>query len=163
MHASSNFVAILKGKKKDRKIAAKCLQQYADDEFEDDQKIVFEETYELVWLDDIVDVFSKIAKKAPDLQFAVFGYVDCSENSGEFMDFGIICQDGSMAAYSSDWEGYDDIEFNEDGDAEECYGRCDRFIEMEELDVEDIDAAFDEMCQAIKDREWADIGEIEID
>ena len=163
MHASSNFVVLLQGTKKDRKIAMKHLQQFAEEDFEDDKKIVFEETYELVWFNDIVDEFVKIAKKAPDLNFAVSGYVDCSENSGEFMDFGIICKGGSMISYSSDWDGYDDVEFDEDGDADECYGRYDRFLEMEELDVSDIDMAFDEMCENIQEQEWIDVSEVDFD
>ena len=136
MHASSNFVALFNGSKKDRKVAIKRLQQFADEELEDDVKVIFEETYEIVWLDDIIEAFTKIVEMAPKLDFAVSGYVDCSENSGEFMDFGIICKDGAMTVYSSDWEGYDDVEFNENGDADECYGRYDRFLEMQDLDVE---------------------------
>ena len=163
MHASSNFVVILQGKKNDRKRAKEYLQQFSEEEFEDDKKLIFEETYELVWFHDIVDEFAKIAKEAPDMNFAVSGYVDCSENSGEFMDFGIIYKGGVMVSYSSDWEGYDDVEFDEDGDAEECYGRYDRFLEMEELDVSDIDAALEQMCQEIQEKEWIDIGEVELD
>ena len=163
MHASSNFVVLLQGKREDRNIALKYLQQFSEDGFEDDKKLIFEETYEIVWLDDIIDAFAKIVAKAPNLNFAVSGYVDCSENSGEFMDFGIICKEGVMTVYSSDWEGYDDVEFDENGDADECYGRYDRFVEMEELDVGDIDAAFEEMCQEIKEKDWVNIDEVEFE
>lgn len=161
MHASSNFVVILQGKKKDRDVAVKYLQQFSEEEFADDKKIVFEETYEIVWLEDIIEEFAKMAKIASNLNFAVSGHVDCSENSGEFMDFGIICKDGAMTVYSSGWDGYDDVKFDEDGDADECYGRYDRFLEMEELGVSDIDTAFEEMCETILEKEWPNVEEVE--
>lgn len=151
---------MLKGPSKQRNKAAKILQNYADDELSGQSKIIFEETYELVWLENIITVFAEIAKSAPDLDFAVNGYVDCSENSGEFMDFGLIRKDGLLTIYSADWSGYDDVEIDEDGDADDCYGRYDRFMEMQELDEDDIELAFDEMCDNITSREWLNIEEL---
>lgn len=163
MHASSNFVVIWKGSKKDRKTANEILQEYFDDELEDVQKLIFEETYELVWLEDIIETFVEIAESVPKLNFAVSGYVDCSENSGEFMDFGIIYKNGKLTTYSSDWVTYDDIEINEESEEDECFGRYDRFLEMQELDIDDINSMFKEVCRDIKDMEWSNVDTIEIE
>ena len=163
MHASSNFVVIWKGSKKDRKTANEMLQEYFDDELEDKQKLIFEETYELVWLEDIIDAFNEIAETVPKLNFVVSGYIDCSENSGEFMDFGIIYKNVKLTTYYSDWLTYDDIEINEDGEEEECFGRCDRFLEMQEADIDDINTTFKEICQEIKDKKWSNVEVIEIE
>ena len=154
MHASSNLVALFKGSDDDRRKAYKKLQNDFDESFEDGVRLVIEETYEVVWLEDIATVFVRIAKQIPELDFVVSGYVDCSENSGEFMDFGIIYQNGRLEIYSSDWEGYDDVDFDDDGDADDCYGRYDRFLELAEMDVEDTESSFQEMCQMIKEKDW---------
>jgi hypothetical protein len=162
MHASSNFIILVKGTTAQRKKVASFLEkEICDISTEDNQLFIVEETYEVVWIDDLAAMFKKLAKKIPQIEFVVSGYVDCSENSGEFMDFGLICKDGILTSYTSDWEGYDDVEFDEDGDADECYGRYDRFIEFEEIDTDDIDAAFDEMCQNIQGQEWVDVSEVE--
>lgn len=155
MHASSNFVVILNGSRKDRVKANEYIQEYYCDDLYDETKIIFEETYEIVWLEDIVSLFEKIAEEVPKLNFAVSGFVDCSENSGEFMDFGIIKKGERLTTYSSAWLGYDDMD--EDEDDLEHYSRDDRFMDAQELDEENIKEAFKEMVNMIKDQKWCDI------
>ena len=155
MHASSNFVILLDGKKKDREAVAKMLSEYLD-EAESNKKFVFEETYEVVWLEDIVSLCEEMANTAPDIKFVVSGYVDCSENSGEFMDFGIIYKNGKLTTYSSDWLGYDDLEQNEDGGLEESdeMGRYDRFLELQDLELDNVKEAMQFVIDDIKGRQW---------
>lgn len=156
MHASSNFIILLKGTTSARNKAVKFLEKQIEDiDTEDNQLITVEETYEVVWIEDLVDMFKKLAKKIPQVEFVVSGYVDCSENSGEFMDFGMIYEDDMLTICNSDWLGYD----NEDDDN----NREDKFFRHMNMTIVDIDESFDEICTEIKDVEWNTIDSVEID
>ena len=78
----------------------------------------------------------------------------CKRHCQGFKDTGGRCFCDDCDHSNDYWEGYDDVEFDEDGDADECYGRYDRFLEMQDLDVENVDSAFKEICEEIKEKEW---------
>jgi hypothetical protein len=106
-----------------------------------------------------------MVQAAPGIKLLAAGYVDCSENSGEFMDFGIIYKSGKLTVYSSDWEGYDDMTQDEDGEWEESgeMGREDKFMEMQDMDIDDIKEAMRTVISDIKEKKWLSKEVIEID
>jgi hypothetical protein len=104
MHASSNFVVLFNGEEEDLAPITKHLQEFVDVNILEDNRLVVEETYEIVWVEDIIDLFAETVRLSPNVELIVIGYVDCSENSGEIMDFALVYKDFKLETYSSDWK-----------------------------------------------------------
>lgn len=62
-----------------------------------------EETYDLVWFDDYVEIMSEFVRDEDCGDFEMEGCVDTSESAGEYMDFRIEYKDGNLTAAWSDW------------------------------------------------------------
>lgn len=72
----------------------------ADD---DTNEILIEETYRFVWVEDIYDLLCDVADNEKTVTFNCSGTVDCSENSGEYMDFAAIYDGKDVSLDSTDW------------------------------------------------------------
>ena len=68
-----------------------------------DNRILIDETYDVVDVDEIADFACAIIKLAPDSEFTISGMVDYSENSGEMQDFRIHYADKVLKTEFSDW------------------------------------------------------------
>ena len=72
--------------------------------FESDGSLNFEESYALVWYEDIVDVAKVLAGLCKGKTgFVIDGTVDTSESAGEYMDFYISFKDDVLSCESSPW------------------------------------------------------------
>ena len=116
MHAHSDYTIKLVGTEHDRKKAAAILGELLQENFDEAGFIEtgvaeIEETYEVVFFEDIVDMAERIAGAAANAELTINGTVDTSESAGEYMDFDISYKDGLMTTRSSDWYLYpDDVE-----------------------------------------------------
>ena len=116
MHAHSDYTIKLIGTEHDRKKAAAILGELLQENFDaagfvETGVAEIEETYEVVFFEDIVDMAERIAGAAANAELTIEGTVDTSESAGEYMDFDISCKAGQMTTRSSDWYLYpDDVE-----------------------------------------------------
>lgn len=146
MHTSSNFVVILNGEKEEIIPIQKHLQEFVDINILEDNRFSVEETYEVVRLEDIIDLFAETIRLSPNVELIVVGYIDCTENSGEIMDFAMVYKNLKLKTYSSDWKyaNYDD---------DEIYQMFDMYACNEELDDE---PDFKEIISEINNIGWCD-------
>ena len=71
-----------------------------------DNEISYEESYELAWVEEIVNVAAKIAKLCKGKTgFEISGRVDCSLTSGEYMDYKIVFKNDKLYAQNTCWYG----------------------------------------------------------
>ena len=113
MHAHSDYTIKLIGTEHDRKKAAAILGELLQENFDEAGFVEtgvaeIEETYEVVFFEDIVDMAERIAGAAANAELTIEGTVDTSESAGEYMDFDISCKAGQMTTRSSDWYLYPD-------------------------------------------------------
>lgn len=125
MHAHSTYTIKIDGSTEDIKKATAVLAIAFDDEsiFGKDS-IEIEETYQFVFVPDIVRLAELMATNAPTIScFTISGTVDTSESAGEYMDFIIKYENGSLSVQSSCWYliMYTD-EFNDYDEFCEVYG-----------------------------------------
>ena len=82
--------------------------------------ITIEETNQVVWLDDIVEMAKDAAKAANGItSFTIGGTIDDSESCGQYMDFLIEYKDNALTVQSSDWYYEAEMETEEDSDEKE--------------------------------------------
>lgn len=69
----------------------------------DNNEFKIEETYGVVFIEDVITFMKAIAKLSPDSAFTAKGCVDTSESAGEYMDFEITFKDMILTAKYSEW------------------------------------------------------------
>lgn len=150
MHANASYTIVAtKAEREELDKMAEVLAGSLSDDFEGENRETFlgsrkcqiDGTYRVVWLEDIVDLCARMAKSALNCEFSVSGTVDCSETSGEFMDFSISYQNRMLTVSSSEWyyevwlgefESYSEY-LDEYGDDSDCISEDDfeRLMENE--------------------------------
>lgn len=105
MGAFANYTIRLTGTESE---IVKATEVLADQLLEDDligkDFITIEETNQVVWLDDIVEMAKDAAKAANGINsFTIGGTIDDSESCGQYMDFLIEYKDNALTVQSSDW------------------------------------------------------------
>ncbi len=105
MNAFSNYTIELVGTDEEIKKATAVLARAFDDESMcGKNRIEIEETYQFVWVEDVAKLAELMVKNAPTISgFTISGTVDTSESSGEYMDFIIKYENGSLSVQSSCW------------------------------------------------------------
>lgn len=132
MHACSDYTIKLVGTEEEiEKATAVVAVAFHDESLLGKDCIEIEETYQFVWVQDIVKLAELMVKNSPNLSsLTISGTVDTSESAGEYMDFLIKYENGTLTVQSSCWylildaDEYDDYEeFSEDyeGYSEEEY------------------------------------------
>ena len=75
-----------------------------DDVYENDDSFMFEESYRLVWYEDLVAFAEEVAALCHDkVGFVMDGVIDTSESAGEYMDYHIEFADNKLMAQCSPW------------------------------------------------------------
>ena len=103
MHAHSSYDIRIEGTQEEIDAIAEVVSEFVGEEVEQDSNISVEETYECVWLEDIVVLAIQMAKAAPAAKFEIEGVVDTSESAGEYMDFLITYKDKQLVSKNSCW------------------------------------------------------------
>ena len=121
MGAFANYTIRLTGTESE---IVKATEVLADQLLEDDligkDFITIEETNQVVWLDDIVEMAKDAAKAANGINsFTIGGTIDDSESCGQYMDFLIEYKDNALTVQSSDWYYEAEMETEEDSDEKE--------------------------------------------
>ena len=121
MGAFANYTIRLTGTESE---IVKATEVLADQLLEDDligkDFITIEETNQVVWLDDIVEMAKDAAKAANGINsFTIGGTIDDSESCGQYMDFLIEYKDNALTVQSSDWYYEAEMKTEEDSDEEE--------------------------------------------
>lgn len=130
MNAYSNYTIILKGNNAEKTAAADAIHEKmkGENEFDEDGVMEVEQTYDVVWLEDIQAMAAEMAKAAKGCELTIEGLVDTSASAGEYMDFKIQYKEGKLTSYSSCWYLQDSTSFY--GDDYETY--CKYYEEGEE-------------------------------
>lgn len=105
MRAYSYYTINLVGTEEEIKKATAVLAVVFDDEslFGKDF-IEIEATYQFVWVQDVAQLAELMAKNAPTISsFTISGIVDTSECAGEYRNFLIKYENGSLSVQSSCW------------------------------------------------------------
>ena len=69
-----------------------------------DNSIEFEESYRLVWLEDLVDAARKLSRLCKGkTSFTMSGTIDTSESAGEYMDYRIEFKEDMLKVRNSPW------------------------------------------------------------
>lgn len=105
MHAYSTYTIKLDGSTEDIKKATAVLAvAFDDDSMVGQNPVEIEETCQIVWVHDVVRLAELMVKNAPDISFFIIsGIVDTSESAGEYMNFVIKYENGSLTVQSSCW------------------------------------------------------------
>lgn len=105
MHAYSNYTIILVGAEDEIKKATAVLAvAFHDESLTGKDFIEIEETYQFVWVQDVVKLAELMVKNSPNLSsLTISGTVDTSESAGEYMDFLIEYENGTLSVQSSCW------------------------------------------------------------
>lgn len=131
MNACSDYTIKLVGTDEDVKMATTVLANAFDDESMLGMKCIkIEETYEFVWVEEVVKLAEQMVKQAPTISgFTISGTVDAM-SSGENMSFIIKYENGSLTVQTSCWylivdvdyvDNYDDFCEIYEGRSEEEY------------------------------------------
>ena len=114
MHAYSSYTILLKGETKELEHPLAVLREcFKGDKYNtipefpsgtsNSLEISISGTYEVVFLDDIVDMAKKMAAAAKKISFSIGGTIDTSESCGQYMDFDISYEGGVLTVESSYW------------------------------------------------------------
>lgn len=108
MDAFASFTIAFSGKKADSQaiktaLAARLVENYV----QKPKKIVVEESYELVYANDVAELAQELAKSAPGIVFTIEGTTDC--NGNEFQNFKYQKSEVRLTEQLSDWY-YDENE-----------------------------------------------------
>ena len=105
MHACSDYTIRLTGTEEELQKATAVLAAAFDDaSLLGKDCIPIEETYRFVWVEDIAELARQVVKTVPALAgLTISGTVDTSESAGEYMDFYIQYEAGSLTVQSSCW------------------------------------------------------------
>lgn len=119
MHAYTDFQFVFTGSKAQKQILVEMLEEtFGEDEIEKEGKFyMIEESYDLVFAEDIADFAIQMARNAPKAGFVITGTIDSSESAGEYMDFRFCYENGKLTEELSDW--YLEVEAEEDSSYEE--------------------------------------------
>lgn len=69
----------------------------------DGNNVSVEDSYDIVFLDDIIDFVEEIAALCPNVSFTVKGCTDTSESAGEYLDFEMKYENKKITIKWSDW------------------------------------------------------------
>lgn len=69
----------------------------------DGNNVSVEDSYDIVFLDDIIDFVEEIAALCPNVSFTVKGCTDTSESAGEYLDFEMKYENKKITVKWSDW------------------------------------------------------------
>ena len=121
MGAYANYTIRLTGSENEILKATEVFaEQLWDDDLTGEDFITIEETNQVVWLDDIVEMAKDAAKAANGINsFTIGGTIDDSESCGQYMDFLIEYKDNALTVQSSDWYYEAEMETEEDSDEKE--------------------------------------------
>ncbi len=105
MHACSNYTIKLVGTEEEiKKATAVVATVFHDESLLGKDCIEIEETYQFVWVQDVTKLAELMVKNSPNISsFMIAGTVDTSESAGEYMDFLIKYEQGSLSVQSSCW------------------------------------------------------------
>ena len=115
MHAHSDYKIVIRGNEAEKTAIAEILAKaFEGGEFfklnKDDvikgRIINVEETYDVVFLEDITNMALEMAKAAIGSEFSIEGVIDTSESAGEYMNFKISYSHGRLEERSSFWYAY---------------------------------------------------------
>ena len=133
MHAHTDMTLVISGNL-DVDLAVQILSVVANEATDvdlsfDDNVLSFEESYRLVWYEDLVAVAISLAKLCEGkVNFEMSGTIDTSESAGEYMDYNIEFKENILWTQCScwylrywgteDWENYEEFceEFDESDD-----------------------------------------------
>lgn len=132
MHAHSSYRITIDSsgdiaKKAFSFVVSKFSKSESDTEITIDNNnvIVINDTYDYVFLDEIVDFAKGLNKFLEGILFRIEGMIDTSESAGEYMDFKIQAEGKKITVLSSPWYTVEDIneyecaeEFNDEFDME---------------------------------------------
>lgn len=123
MGAYANYTIRLNGTESDiRKATGVLAEQLWNDDLTGEDFITIEETNQVVWLDDIVEMAKDAAKAANGINsFTIGGTIDDSESCGQYMNFLIEYKDNTLTVQSSDWYYEAEMEDDSDEDEQETY------------------------------------------
>ena len=121
MGAYANYTIRLNGTESDiRKATEVFAEQLWDEDLTGKDFITIEETNQVVWLEDIVEMAKDAAEAANEIAtFTIGGTIDDSEGCGQYMDFLIEYKDNALTVQSSDWYYEAEMETEEDSDEED--------------------------------------------
>lgn len=147
MHAYSSYTIIFNGEPDDiKKVLPIIDEKLGYDIAEVADSIEVEDETKLVWIENITEELAKVmAKAAPDLTFTIDGYVNASENAGEYMDFSISYCDRKITVASSCW--YIILHGDDYEDYEEF---CEEFLDDED-NPRYTEEEFEEFCDSDED------------
>jgi len=105
MHAHSDYTIKIKGNNDEKTAVAEAINQHLRGEYGFDKEGIMEveDTYEVVWLEELQSMAVEMAKAAKGCEFTIEGVVDTSESAGEYMDFKIQYNEGTLASDNSCW------------------------------------------------------------
>lgn len=105
MHAHSDYTIKIIGNDDDKTAIMDVIscKLKDNDKFDEDGVMEVEQTYDVVWLEDIQTLAAEMAKAAKECEFTIEGVVDTSESGGEYMDFKIQYKEGKLTSDSSCW------------------------------------------------------------
>ena len=150
MHACSDYIIRLIGSEDAIRTATTVLAEtFQDESLIGESCITIEETYDVVWVEDIAKLAEVMTKTTPNISsFTITGTVDTSESAGEYMDFLIKYENNTLSVQSSCW--YVLLDTDEFEDYEEF---CDEYEGYSEGEFEE----FQECQHFILDRGDGDI------
>ena len=152
MHAYSHYVVAILGDDEDVSVGMEFLKETVNEDIDINPIVMIDENYDIVWIHDIIEMAIETAKKIPDSKFVFSGFVDCTENCGEVMQFGIVYENQELKIYNSDWIYFDD-------DIEEIYYNLESYATDDEALVED---CFEEIVSDIQSKNWNNYDTIDI-
>lgn len=138
MHAHSDYKIEIYGADEEVANVAEVLANaFEKDEFFRFDKTDFirdgvlnvEETYKVVFLEDITALALEMAKAAMGSTFTIEGFIDTSESAGEYMDFLISYTEGELEEKSSCWYMYPDSDLEDMTYEEYCEDYGDDYSE----------------------------------
>lgn len=118
MHAHSDYTIKLVGTEEEIENAtAVVAAAFHDESLRGKDCIEIEETYQFVWVWDVVKLAESMVKNSPNLSLlTISGTVDTSESCGEYMNFLIKYENSTLTVQSSCWylslyaDDFDDYE-----------------------------------------------------
>ena len=152
MHAYGHYVVGILGNDENVSVGMEFLKDTINEDIDINPIVMIDENYDVVWIHDIIEMAIEMAKKIPDSKFVFSGFVDCTENCGEVMQFGIVYENQELKIYNSDWIYFDD-------DIEEIYYNLESYAIDDQALVED---CFEEIVSDIQSKNWNNYDTIDI-
>ena len=151
MQAFSSYLIAILGNPDKVKQSIEFLANEINDEIQVQSITAVDENYEVVWIEDLIDMVTRLAQEMPTISFVVKGLIDCSASCGECMPFAFVYQNRMLSIYHSNWVYYN----QEIEDIYDCLIVDDYCEDCSEIFLE-------ELVEEIQSENWDNIDSIEI-